>query len=129
MKTLWIKTAVLSSALASSVFYAQNVESMPNLRPNDQRGINVFENNKTSKSEFDGIKLNWGAVFTAQFQDLKHENGVNYTANPTTPKLYDLKSGLQVPMANLYMDVQLADGISILSPKIQPQLSRFKLVC
>ncbi len=113
MKTLWIKTAVLSSALASSVFYAQNVESMPNLRPNDQRGINVFENNKTSKSEFDGIKLNWGAAFTAQFQDLKHENGVNYTANPTTPKLYDLKSGLQVPMANLYMDVQLADGIRL----------------
>ena len=46
MKTLWIKTAVLSSVLASTAFYAQNSESIPNLRPNDQRGINVFENNK-----------------------------------------------------------------------------------
>lgn len=49
----------------------------------------------------------------AQYQDIKHENDVNYTTNPTTPKLYDLKSGLQVPMANLYMDVQLADGIRL----------------
>lgn len=113
MKTLWIKTAVLSSVLASTAIYAQNTESIPNSRPNDQRGINVFENNKTSNSEFDGIKLNWGAAFTAQYQDLKHENGVNYTANPTTTKLYDLKSGLQVPMANLYMDVLLADGIRL----------------
>jgi hypothetical protein len=113
MKTLWIKTAVLSSVLASTAFYAQNSESIPNLRPNDQRGINVFENNKTSTSEFDGIKLNWGAAFTAQYQNLKHENGVDYTANPKTSKLYDLKSGLQVPMANLYMDVQLADGIRL----------------
>ena len=107
MKTLWIKTAVLSTVLASTAFYAQNSETIPNLRPNDQRGINVFENNKISTSEFDGIKLNWGAAFTAQYQNLKHENGVDYTLNPKTPKLYDLKSGIQVPMANLYMDCLL----------------------
>ena len=31
MKTLWIKTAVLSSVLASAAIYAQNTESIPNL--------------------------------------------------------------------------------------------------
>lgn len=53
-----------------------------------------------------------GGSFLAQW-NIKYKRCKNYTTNPTTPKLYDLKSGLQVPMANLYMDVQLADGIRL----------------
>lgn len=113
MKTLWIKAAVLSTVFASTAFYAQESVVLPNMNSNNKDAINTFEAPKDNSASFDGMKMKWGAAFTAQYQDIKHENDVNYTTNPTTPKLYDLKSGLQVPMANLYMDVQLADGIRL----------------
>ena len=43
-----------------------------NFRPQDQRGINMFEAPKTSDVPFTGFKLNWGAAFTQQFQSLDH---------------------------------------------------------
>jgi hypothetical protein len=87
-------------------------------RPYDQTGVNVFE---TSKKEypvkFDGLRIRFGAGFTQQFQNLKHENpgAINNqsTTWATSNKLYPLTSGFMTAMANLYMDVELADGISL----------------
>ncbi|MBS1564590.1 MAG: hypothetical protein JST39_09380 [Bacteroidetes bacterium] len=82
-------------------------------RPYDQTGINVFETPKTDDAiPFDGLRVRFGAGFTQQFQNLKHENpgALNYQS---TNKLYPLSSGFMTAMANLNMDVQLADGIRL----------------
>lgn len=82
-------------------------------RPYDQTGINIFETNKIADTSDAGhLKVRFGAGFTQQFQNLKHENfgAGNYTS---TNKLYPLKAGFMTAQANLFMDVQLADGIRL----------------
>ena len=46
----------------------------PVLRPLDKRGINVFETTKEPGVEFTGFKLDFGAAFTSQVQNLSHRN-------------------------------------------------------
>jgi hypothetical protein len=47
---------------------------MQNYRPEDKRGVNVFEAPKEESVEYTGFKLQWGAAFTQQFQGLDHSN-------------------------------------------------------
>ena len=93
-------------------------------RPYDKTGINVFETTKQADPvPFDGLRVRFGAGFTQQFQNLKHENpnALNTQAPPsdgtkaqvTTNHLYPLKPGFMTAQANLFMDVQLAEGISL----------------
>ncbi len=93
-------------------------------RPYDQTGINIFESTKQADPiPFDGLRIRFGAGFTQQFQNLKDENptALNTQAPPssgtkaqvTTNHLYPLKPGFMTAQANLFMDVQLADGISL----------------
>src|SRR5215510_5774822 len=93
-------------------------------RPYDKTGINVFETTKTPDSiPFDGLRIRFGAGFTQQFQNLTHENklAINTQSPPasgtkaqtTTNHLYPLAEGFMTAQANLYTDVQLADGISL----------------
>lgn len=97
------KTAALALVLASpAVVNAQETE-VANLRPYDQRGINVFEAPKDTNTTFNKVKVNWGAGFAQTFQNLKHEN--------TAKNLYKMTPGFNTANANLFMDVQLADGI------------------
>src|SRR5690349_17640491 len=44
------------------------------LRAQDKRGLNVFETTKEPGVEFTGFKLDFGAAFTSQVQNLRHEN-------------------------------------------------------
>ena len=92
-------------------------------RPYDQTGINVFETTKKPDPvPFEGLRIRFGAGFTQQFQSLKHENPdalkndvgsfVNGTSVPGN-KLKVITPGFQTAQANLYMDVQLADGIRL----------------
>jgi len=92
-------------------------------RPYDQTGINVFETTKKPDPvPFEGLRIRFGAGFTQQFQNLKHENPdalkndvgsfVNGTSVPGN-KLKVITPGFQTAQANLYMDVQLADGIRL----------------
>src|SRR3954468_23458272 len=79
-------------------------------RPYDQSGINVFETTKQPDSiAFDGLRIRFGAGFTQQFQGLKHQNS-NATG---TNKLYAITPGFNTAMANLNLDVELADGIRL----------------
>src|SRR3954468_10029634 len=81
-------------------------------RPYDQSGINVFETTKQPDSiPFDGLRIRFGAGFTQQFQGLKHENSFAAPTNAT--KLYAMTPGFNTAMANLNLDVQLADGIRL----------------
>lgn len=76
-----------------------------NLRPYDKSGINVFEAPKDSTTIFEKLKVQFGAGFTQSFQGLKHEN--------TAGGLYKMTPGFNTANANLFMDVQLADGIRL----------------
>src|ERR1700710_22298 len=81
-------------------------------RPYDQRGINVFETNKVADTiAFDGARIRFGAGFTQQFQNLKQESSA--LNNQTSNKLYPISSGFMTAQANLFTDIQLADGIRL----------------
>ena len=81
-------------------------------RPYDQRGLNVFETRKTPDTlAFTGLRLRIGAGFTQQYQNLTDKStAVN---NQAANKLYPLSPGFMTAMANLFIDVQLADGIRL----------------
>ena len=82
-------------------------------RPYNQRGINVYETSKEDDTiQFDGARVRFGAGFTQQFQNLKQENS-GAIDNGGTNKLYPLQSGFMTAQANLFMDIQLADGIRL----------------
>jgi hypothetical protein len=111
--------AIIALSIAPFATYAQ-FQKIDNLRPYDKTGINVFEDPKDSLSTFDGLKLKFGAGFTQQFQNLKHKNpgAVNNNIGSFSPlipgnRLKIITPGFQTAQANLYMDVQLADGIRL----------------
>lgn len=90
------------------------------LRPNDQRGINVFEPPKQDDVPFTGFKLGFGAAFTQQFQALDHRNAA--TPVPKTDaagKPYDANELVRIghgpnnAVANAYLNAQLARGIRV----------------
>jgi hypothetical protein len=82
-------------------------------RPYDQKGINVFETTKQSDTtQFEGAKVRFGAGFTQQYQNLKQQNS-SAIDNGGINKLYPLQSGFMTAQANLFMDIQLADGIRL----------------
>ena len=82
-----------------------------NWRPYDQRGINVFETLKTDTIAFEGLRIRFGAGFTQQYQSIKSKNTA--TNNQGVNKLYPITPGFMTAQANLFTDVQLADGIAL----------------
>ncbi len=99
MKNL-VTTIVLFAGIVFSA--AAQDKMLQNWRPNDQRGINVFETKKDT-SAFDGFKVRIGGDFAMQFQSLSHSNLAN--------NLVELGSDFNLPTANLNLDVQLYDGL------------------
>ncbi|WP_442794486.1 hypothetical protein [Pelobium manganitolerans] len=93
--------AIVLACLGGQIAQAQT--QVANVRPYDKSGINVFEAPKDSAAVFNGLKVKFGAGFTQSFQGLKHENKAG--------GLYKMSPGFNTANANLYMDVQLADGI------------------
>ncbi|MDB5203303.1 MAG: hypothetical protein JWQ27_2712 [Ferruginibacter sp.] len=79
--------------------------TVANLRPYDKGGINVFESPKDTSAVFDKLKVAFGAGFTQGFQNLRHSNNAG--------GLYKISPGFNTANANLFMDVQLADGIRL----------------
>lgn len=115
------RTTKLIALLCATGFTSQLLAQQPtiaNWRAYDQTGINVFETPKTTDSKFEGLKVRWGAGFTQQYQGLKHKNtainnGGTTVATAGTNKLYPIAPGFLTAQANLFMDVQLADGIAL----------------
>ena len=121
MKTTSIKKAlVISSAFMCTIGFTAMAQTpakndFKNMRAYGRTGINVFEAPKDTATTFDGISVKFGAGFTQTFQALDHSNGVTANIDSTTGKningLYGLTPGFNTAQANLFMDVQLADGI------------------
>ena len=99
-----LKVAAVALILASPVALQAQTE-VANLRPYDKSGINVFEAPKDSNAVFEKLKVQFGAGFTQSFQGLEHKN--------VSGGLYRMTPGFNTANANLYMDVQLAEGIRL----------------
>jgi hypothetical protein len=89
--------------------------TMQHFRPLDRRGINMFETPKEPGVEYTGFKLDWGAAFTSQVQDLSHSNTAlpNVVGGVDQNQLADIGFGFNNSTANLYLNAQLARGIRV----------------
>ncbi|MGZ3952131.1 MAG: hypothetical protein ACXVBZ_12080 [Flavisolibacter sp.] len=118
MRKNLFRLAVLAAIAAPFFGTAQSPDKEFYLRPSywrpyDFRGINVFETSKVPDTiPFEGVRVRFGAGFTQQYQNLKHSN-TSATNWQTTNKLYPLQPGFMTAQADLFMDVQLADGIRL----------------
>lgn len=89
--------------------------TIQHFRAQDKRGVNVFETSKDPGVEYKGFKLDWGAAFTSQVQNLEHSN----TADPrivsgvNANELIRIGFGPNTSNANLYMHAQLAKGVRV----------------
>lgn len=109
MKTLWIKTAVLSTVLASTASYAQEVNMRDYLAP-EKATRNVFEDPKGEAPAYDGVKITVGGDFALQFQALDHSTKATL---PTGKKLATMGSDFNLPTANLDVNAYLAKGVKM----------------
>ena len=103
--------AAPASAPLRSVFQ----KTVRNVRPYDQRGVNVFEMPKTSSEGFTGPTLDLGAAFTQSFQSLKHSNAAapKLVAGKDQNQLIAIGAGLPLASANLVVNAELAKGIVV----------------
>jgi hypothetical protein len=107
-----------AKTLKAPRFAPQPIE-IQHYRPQDRRGLNMFEAPKEEGVAYNGFKLSWGAAFTQQYQSLSHSNTA--TAKPVTTagvttdanKLIEIGSGFNNAVANLYMNAQIARGIRV----------------
>ena len=85
------------------------------LRAPDKRGLNVFETTKNPGVEFKGFKLDFGAAFTSQVQNLSHQNTAtpNVVNGVDANKLADIGFGFNNSTANATLHAQLAPGIRV----------------
>jgi hypothetical protein len=85
------------------------------LRPQDKRGINVFETTKEPGAEFKGFKLDFGAAFTSQLQNLSHRSRSqpNVVNGVDLNKLQTIGFGFNNSTANAVLHAQLAPGVRV----------------
>jgi len=85
------------------------------IRPQDKRGLNVFETTKDPGAKFEGFKLDFGAAFTTQVQNLSHTNAASpvMAGAVNTNQLARIGFGFNNSNANLYLHAQLAPGIRV----------------
>jgi hypothetical protein len=108
-------TAEAAAAAAESSWKNGREVRMQYYRPQDKRGLNVFETTKDPGVKFTGFKLDFGAGFTSQIQDLSHRN----TAAPAmvsgvdANRLADIGLGFNNSTANVNVHAQLAPGIRV----------------
>ena len=84
-------------------------------RPQDKRGINVFEPTKNATVAFTGFRLSFGAAFAQDFQALDHRNAAasRMVNGVEQNSLMRIGNGFNTATANLYINAQLAPGIRV----------------
>ena len=106
-----------TSLLALGLSAAAQQGEMQYYRPNDKTGLNVFETSKTDTTTFHKLHVRVGGNFEETFQNLNNKNTASsmtlpgYTGNVNSVE--SLTPGFDLAMANLNIDVQLADGIRV----------------
>jgi hypothetical protein len=105
-------------AILATLVQAQDGK-IDNWRPYNQEGALMFEAPKQPDATFDGLKVRLGGAFAQQYQALSHENNATYVegtyrgAKVNLNELYDIAPGFNLATANMYVDVQLEDGIRL----------------
>lgn len=105
MKALTKNTTfvIVMSLFAGVSVMGQAKKNLQNFRSVDKTGINVFEAPKTPNTEFNGLYVWVGGDFALQFQGLTQTNSGD--------SLADISSNINLPTANLNIDVQLEKGL------------------
>src|SRR5215213_999901 len=104
-----------AAAAAESAWKTGRPITIQYYRPLDQRGTNVFETTKEPGVEYTGFKLDFGAAFTSQVQNLSHTNSAapNMANGVNANQLADIGFGFNNSTANLALNAQLAPGIRV----------------
>ena len=107
--------AAAAAAAAEDSWKKGRPITMQYFRPQDKRGINMFETTKDPGAEFTGFKMDFGAGFSAQLQDLSHSNTAvpNFVNGVNANQLMDIGMGFNNPTANVNLYAQLAPGIRV----------------
>ena len=125
MKTKFytILGTLIIAGLSFVPFRVKAQETIQYFRPNNSKGINVFETPKLDTVLFTGLKVRVGGNFELAYQTLRDQNtalpltsaGVATTQGSKTNvnSLIPLTNGFVLPMANLNFDIQLADGVRL----------------
>jgi len=115
--TIEIKSVYLLVAFMAIGFPAIAQQQMQYFRPDNENGINVFETTKGDTASFKKMKVQVGGNFEMAFQALRDQNtDIPLTEAPyvgNVNALTPLTDGFNLPMANLNIDAQLADGIRV----------------
>jgi hypothetical protein len=84
-------------------------------RPQDKRGVNMFETTKDPGVEYTGFRMDFNAAFTSQVQSLSHSNTAapNIVNDVNANQLADIGFGFNNSTANLSLHAQLAPGIRV----------------
>src|SRR5688572_6124173 len=108
-------TTTESAAAAESSWKTGRPITMQYFRAQDRRGINVFETTKEPGADFTGFKLDFGAAFTSQVQNLSHRNTAapNIVSGVNANQLADIGFGFNNSTANLNLHTQLAPGVRV----------------
>ena len=109
------EAAAAAAAAAEASWKKGRPVAIQYYRALDKRGINVFETTKEPGVEFTGFKLDFGAAFTSQVQNLSHRNTAvpNVGSGVDTNQLADIGFGFNTSTANLALNAQLAPGVRI----------------
>jgi len=104
-----------AAAAAESSWKKGRAITIQYYRALDKRGINVFETTKVPGVEFTGFKLDFGAAFTSQVQNLSHRNTAapNVVNGVNANQLADIGFGFNNSTANLALNAQLAPGMRV----------------
>lgn len=89
--------------LAVTFTATAQVRDLQNWRPNDKRGLNIYETPLEDTVAFDGLRIRVGGDFAMQFQGITQSNN--------SGNLVELGTDFNLPSANLNLDVQLLDGV------------------
>ena len=67
--------------------------TIQHVRPQDKRGLHMFEAPKNDAIPYNGFKLDFGAAFTQQFQNLEHSNTAEVVPAPGNTALMEIGNG------------------------------------
>lgn len=95
--------------------FAQGDRGIQHIRPPNRSGLTVFEDPKLDTTAFTRLTLAIGGGFAQEYQALTHSTGAapNLVNGINTNTLTPIGNGFNTAMANLQVNVQLAQGIRV----------------
>ncbi|WP_333694328.1 porin [Flavobacterium sp.] len=110
MKSILISAIALIGAITIG-----QAQQLPNWRPYDKNGLNMFEPPKDTATTFKDVRVKVGGAFALQYQALDHENNATpvLVNNVNTTELIAIGNNFNLATANLDLDVELYDGVNL----------------